>query len=156
MPTVSLPLTVRDLVAADLPACHWAGSGVPDGLSRAQRGDADYLVICAPSGLSIATGGVDYTEFPGAGTLYQLHVHEMLRSVGIGTLLIETAEQRIRDRGLDRAELGIDAQAPRPRPLYERLGYQAYGTEPGGWDQEQPDGSFSRYDTTIILMRKAL
>lgn len=156
MAVISLPLTVRDMVADDLAVCGWAGSGVPDGLKRSQRGEADYMVVCPPSGIPIATGGVDYVESPGAGTLYQLHVHEMMRSAGVGTILIEGLEQRIRERGLSRAELGVDEQAPRPRPLYERLGYAAFGRKPGGWDQEEPDGSTSRYDTTIVLMHKSL
>ena len=156
MAEVTLPLVVRDLSAEDLPACGWAGSGVPDGLERARRGEVDYLVVCPPSGLPIATGGINYDEAPGAGTLYQLHVHELLRSCGIGTLLIVTAEQRIRDRGLDRAELGVDVRDQRPVALYERLGYVAYGRKPVGWDQIGPSGETTRYETTAIMMSKSL
>lgn len=156
MSEISLRFTVRDLTAADLHACGWAGTGVPDGLERSRRGEVDYLVVCPPSGLPVATGGVDYLESPGAGTLYQLHVHEVLRSCGIGTVLIQEAEQRIRARGLGRAELGIDENDPRPQRLYERLGYAAYGRTSGGWDQEQRDGSISHYETMITLMQKSL
>jgi len=46
--------------------------------------------------------------------------------------------------------LGVDEQSPRPRSLYERLGYVAYGNEPGAWDQEAPDGSTIKYETMII------
>lgn len=151
-----LPLIVRDLTADDLPLCDWAGSGLPDGLERARRGEADYLVVCPPSGRPIATGGIDYVETPGAGTLYQFHVHEIVRSCGIGALLVRAAEDRARDRGLERVELGVDEQAPRPQRLYERLGYTTYGLRPGGWDLLEPDGSTSRYDTMIILMNKTL
>ena len=143
MPCLTLPLIVRDLTAEDLPTCEWAGSGVPDGLARARRGEVDYLAVCAPTGRPIATGGINYQEAPGAGTLYQLHVHEMLRCCGIGTALIEAAELRIRDRGLDRAELGVDRQEPRPQALYERLGYTIFGQKPGGWDQIGTDGTTS-------------
>lgn len=152
----SLSLRVRDLTEADLPGCGWAGLGVPDGFERSRRDEVDYLVVCPPSGLPIATGGVNFVPAPGAGTLYQLHVHEIVRSCGIGTLLIGALQQRIRDRGLDWAELGVDEQDPRPQPLYERLGYTAFGRTRGGWDQQEPDGSTSRYETMIILMRKML
>ncbi len=66
------------------------------------------------------------------------------------------AEQRIRLRGLQRVELGVDDQLPRPRGLYERLGYVAYGSEPGSWPQVGPDGSTALYQTTITLMHKML
>lgn len=156
MSEVVLPLRVRDLTVEDLPACAWAGSGVAKSLERAGIGEVDYLAVCPPSGLPVALGGVDFTLTAGAGTLWQLSVHESLRSCGIGTILIRAAEQRIRARGLHRAELGVDENHPRPRALYERLGYVADGRQPGSWDEETPDGSVVRYETMITLMRKHL
>jgi ribosomal protein S18 acetylase RimI-like enzyme len=151
MPEVVLSLTVEDL-----PGTGWAGSGPAQAVERAGRGEVDYLVVCQPSGFPVATGGVDYMLVAGAGTIWQLSVHEAVRSCGIGTILIQSAEHRIRTRGLQRAELGVDDRIPRPRRLYERLGYVAYGSEPGSWPQEAPDGSSSLYQTTITLMRKEL
>ena len=70
-----------------------------------------------------------------------LEVHPALQSCGIGALLIQAAEQRIRLRGLQRAELGVEDSNPRARALYERLGYAAYGTGlilgPGGSPTER-------------------
>ena len=109
-----------------------------------------------PSSLPVALGGIDYTKNPGAGTLWQLAVHGALPSCGIGTILIQAAEQRIRARGLHRAELGVEEHNPRARALYERLGYTAYGREPESWDKEAPDGTITRYDTVLTLMRKEL
>jgi hypothetical protein len=82
--------------------------------------------------------------------------HPALRSCGIGTVVIQAAEQRIRARGLHRAELGVEDSNPRARSLYERLGYAAYGSEPDSWDQEAADGTVSRYETMLTLMRKEL
>jgi ribosomal protein S18 acetylase RimI-like enzyme len=56
-----------------------------------------------------------------------LEVHPALQSCGIGTILIQAAAQRIRARGLHRAELGVEDSNPRARSLYERLGDAAYG-----------------------------
>jgi ribosomal protein S18 acetylase RimI-like enzyme len=156
-----VPLTIRDLTAEDLPACAWSGSrshlaSVAAALERARLGEVDYLAACPPSGLPVAIGGVDYAKTPGAGTLWQLSVHRALQSCGIGTILIQAAEQRIRARGLRRAELGVEERNPRARALYERLGYVAYGREPDAWDEEAPDGSITRYETVCTLMRKEL
>lgn len=158
---VVIPVVVRDLVAADLPACAWSGSAahlvqVARELERATAGDVDYLAVCTPVGRPVAIGGVDYQVAPGAGTLWQLGVLPALQSCGLGTVLVSAAEARIRSRGLRRAELGVEESNPRARALYERLGYEAYGSRPDGWDVEAPDGSLRRYETMCTLMRKTL
>jgi ribosomal protein S18 acetylase RimI-like enzyme len=159
MAEVVLPLTIRDLTRDDAPGCAWTGisaTTMTRTLERASRGEVDYLVVCAPSGFRVAVGGIDYALRRGAGTLYQLTVHGAVQSCGIGTLLIGAAEQRIRGRGLNRAELDVEVDNPRARTLYERLGYLAYGREPGSWDERAPDGSVTRYETVVTLMRKEL
>jgi ribosomal protein S18 acetylase RimI-like enzyme len=158
MPQIMVPLTIRDLAAPDLASCAWAGlgSGLITELERAGRGDADYLVVCPPSGLPVALGGVDYAVNRRAGTLYQLTVHGALQSCGIGTILIGAAEARIRGRGLRRSELAVEEKNIRARALYERLGYAAYASRPEAWLDEAPDGSRFRYETVCTLMRKDL
>jgi hypothetical protein len=52
--------------------------------------------------------------------------------------------------------LGVDDNDSRPRALYEQLGYVVSGSEMGSWDQEAADGSVTRYETPITLMRKEL
>lgn len=158
---IVMPLTIRDLTHEDLPSCAWSGSAahlaaVARELDRARLGEVDYLAACPPSGLPVAIGGIDYARIPGAGTIWQLSVHGALQSCGIGTLLIQAAEQRIRARGRHRAELGVEDSNPRARALYDRLGYRAYGHEPDSWDEEAADGTIVRYHTTITLMRKEL
>jgi ribosomal protein S18 acetylase RimI-like enzyme len=165
MPEVTVPLTIRDLVAEDLPSCTWVGpatylGAIADALERARSGEADCLAdclaVCPPSGLPVALGGINYARTPGAGRLRHLAVHPALQSCGIGTLLIEAAEQRIRACGLHRAELKVEESNPRARALYERLGYVACGREPASWDTDAPDGTITRYETICTLMRKEL
>lgn len=161
MPEVTFPLTIRDLVPEDLPSCGWSGSvthlaSVARALERAGRGEVDYLAVCPPSGLPVALCAIDYTKTPGSGTLWQLEVHAALQSCGIGTLLIHAAEKRIGARGLHRAELGVEENNPRALALYERLGYVPYGKEAASWDQENPDGTLTRYETVCTLLYKEL
>jgi ribosomal protein S18 acetylase RimI-like enzyme len=155
---VVVPLTVRDLTRKDLPSCGWWGSPRQLGQVAGSLGrpDVDYLAACPPSGFPLAIGRIDYARSPGAGTLEQLAVHGALQSCGIGTLLIQAAERRIRARGLRRAELAVEESNPRARALYERLGYAGYGQEPASWDEEGFDGSVFRYETVCTLMRKDL
>jgi ribosomal protein S18 acetylase RimI-like enzyme len=156
-----VPLTVRDLTHADLPSCAWSGSAtrlvsMAAALDRVERGEVDYLCVCPPSGLPVGLGGVDYMRSPGAGTLWQLTVHPALQSLGIGTLLIDAAEHRIRARGLDRAELAVEERNPRAQALYERLDYVAYAREPEAWTDQTADGRFVRYETMCAFLRKDL
>jgi ribosomal protein S18 acetylase RimI-like enzyme len=161
MTEVVLPLTIRDLTRGDLPSCRWSGSalhvaGLARELDRAEAGEVEYLAVCLPAGSPVALGGIDYTLSAGAGTLYQLSVYGPLQSCGIGTALIGAAEERIRARGLRRAELVVEETNTRARMLYERLGYAAYDSELAGWDEVAADGSVFRYETMCALMRKEL
>jgi ribosomal protein S18 acetylase RimI-like enzyme len=159
--TVTMPVTVRDLLPQDLPACTWSGSAthlrhVERELARAASGEVEYLAVCTPVDLPVAIGGIDYEVAEEAGTLWQLAVLPALQSCGLGTLLVRAAEQRIRHRGLRRAELAVEEDNPRARALYERLGYVAHGRKPEAWDEEGPDGSIRRHETMCVLMRKGL
>jgi ribosomal protein S18 acetylase RimI-like enzyme len=159
--TVPLVLTVRDLLPEDLASCGWAGSArhlevVARQLERRRHGEVDYLAVCARAGIPIAKGGVDYRVKAGAGTLWQLAVHPALQSCGVGTVLVEAAERRIRSRGLRQAELGVEDGNPRARALYERLGYRAYDRRPDAWDEQAPDGTLRRRETMCTMMRKDL
>lgn len=163
MSEVVLPLTVRDLTTEDLDlhagAWGWSAThveGTAKALERARIGEVDFLAVCPPSGVPVATGGVDYTKPADAATLWQLSVDTALRSCGIGTILIHALEERILARDVQWAELGVDENMSRPRALYERLGYVAHGREPGSWDEEAPDGTVTRYETMITLMHKQL
>ncbi len=123
---VTLPVSVRDLLPQDLPACTWSGSDthlrhVERELARAAAGEVDYLAVCTPADMPVAKGGIDYQVSGGAGTLWQLAVMPALQSCGLGTLLVRAAEQRIRDRGLRRAELAVEESIPgRARPHHRR------------------------------------
>ena len=159
MHEVVIPLTIRDLSVEDLPSLGEPRSkliAMRKELERVRLGEADYLAVCTPSGHAVGFGAVDYIKPTGGATLYQLSVLEPLQSCGIGTILIHALEERIRARGLPFAELGIDDASSRPRALYERLGYVVSGAETGSWDVDAPDGSVTRYETTITLLRKQL
>ncbi|MEU1493435.1 GNAT family N-acetyltransferase [Streptomyces sp. NPDC005775] len=161
MSSVVLRLSARDLVHADLASCGWSGSDhhvadVAQQLERAVLGEVDYLAVCTPADIPVAKGGVDYRVKEGVGTLWQLAVHPALQSCGIGTFLVESAELRIRTRGLLHAELGVEESNPRARALYERLGYVAYDRQPDSWDEQAPDGTLRRHETMCTLMRKEL
>lgn len=151
-----MPVTIRDMTHDDLPSCEWSGdavhlAAVAKELDLAARDKADYLVVCPPSGLPVAKGGITYQLAPGHGTIWQLAVHPALQSLGIGSLLIRALEARIVARGCQHAEIRVDVENPRARELYERLGYLAFGEVPDSWETER-----GLYRTTLTVMAKQL
>jgi ribosomal protein S18 acetylase RimI-like enzyme len=156
-----VPIVVRDLTAADLDAIGWSGGpshlkAVGIQLERVSAGLAEYLVACPPSGLPVGKAGIDYVSTADAGLIHQVAVHDALQSCGIGTLLMQAAEERIRGRGRTHAELWVEHGNPRARALYERLGYLARADERAEWDADGPGGTVVRYRTVCSVMRKYL
>jgi ribosomal protein S18 acetylase RimI-like enzyme len=161
VPDVTIPVGIRDLRAADLEHLRWTGGRshlveIGQQLERAGAGLADYLVACMPAGAPVGTVAIDYADRADAGLIHQVAVHGILESCGIGTLLLAAAEDRIRDRGRQAAELGVENDNTRARALYERLGYVAYGEESAEWDEDQPDGTGTGHRTICTMMRKQL
>ncbi|MBM7788139.1 GNAT family N-acetyltransferase [Tenggerimyces flavus] len=161
MSDLLLRLTIRDMVPADLPGLAWSGDpghlkAVAEMLELASAGEAENLLVCLPSGGSVAKCALRYDENPGAGTLIMFSVHGLVQSCGIGTALIVECERRILTRGLSRAEIGVETDNPRAQALYERLGYVEYARKLGGWNYELPDGSTGRYETMLVDLNKQL
>jgi ribosomal protein S18 acetylase RimI-like enzyme len=76
--------------------------------------------------------------------------------MGLGTLLIEAAEARIRARGIAIATLSVETNNPLARDLYERLGYAPCRERHASWESERADGSSFTYETTVTELEKRL
>ncbi|SHM95035.1 GNAT family N-acetyltransferase [Cryptosporangium aurantiacum] len=159
--TVTVDLVVRDLLHEDLAACAWTGTPthlryISAALGRRTSGAVDYLAVCGPSDLPLGVGGVDYRRRPDAGWLWQFVVHPAFRSCGLGTLLVRAAEDRIRQRGLAHAELGVDAANTGARRLYERLGYRVTREQDEEWDDIDAGGRVVRRRSHCAVLRRTL
>lgn len=146
---------IRRFTAADVDL--WAQTELQRRhLLQALAESADYLAAVHSDGRIVGKIGIRYDQHPGAGNLYQFDVVEGLRGRGIGTRLVEHAEQRIRDHGCTRVTLSVEDTNLAAIRLYERLGYEAFGSEDADWDQEAPDGTTFRYHCRCLLMQRAL
>ena len=67
------------------------------------------------------------------GLLDELYVVPGHRGRGLGTALLQAAEQVVRDRGGDVLEINVDGDDTDARRFYERHGYQNH--DPGREDQ---------------------
>lgn len=154
-------LHVGDLTKSDLQHVEWAGGSlhlesIAKALDRAAAGEVEYLAVRAPDGQPISIGGIDYKAHEGAGTLWQLATRGELQGLGLGTRLIQEAEKRMRERGLDKAKIGVEDNNPRARALYERLGYRAFGRERASWPHQRDDGQIVMYETEVTILSKKL
>lgn len=90
--------------------------------------------------------------------LEDLFVIPDYRSRGIGTRLLECAEQAALEKGYGRIGLGVSVDNPRARSLYLRLGYRETGTgryETGGIYVDR-DGSEKSWKEVCVYLTKQL
>jgi ribosomal protein S18 acetylase RimI-like enzyme len=154
-------LVIDDLRASEVAGLTWSGNpahlrSVAAALDRAAQGLEDYLVVRAPAGDPVAKMRVDYTSEDDTGVFSQLATLDQLQGLGIATMLIGAAEQRVRARGLAFAALGVEDDNARARRLYERLGYHASGRLPASWEYEDEEGVLRLYETTLTMLHKRL
>jgi ribosomal protein S18 acetylase RimI-like enzyme len=150
-------LTVRDLQSEDLGDLDWSGGpnhvdAIAAKLQASFAGDAALVAVAMPNDRLVATGVVDFTRDPAYGLIMVLAVHETLQSLGLGSIVIEALEQRIRERGRAVARIDVEHDNPRAAVLYRRLGYREQGTVLDSW----PVASGRTYVTICTVMTKSL
>ena len=74
--------------------------------------------------LVIWSGKPSHPDFP---DVQSLRVHPAFRGMGIGSRLIEAAEDCARERGHSRLGLSVSVENPKAHRLYERCGYARRG-----------------------------
>ena len=78
-------------------------------------------------------------------TIWHVAVWDPLQGVGIGTQLMQAADEEILERGLRWSQLGVEKVNTGARRLYERLGYSTFGEEDLVWPEPTPEGASSRW-----------
>ncbi len=154
-------LSVTDLTEADMGGIGWSGGpshpfSVQRALDRVASGEVDYLAVRAPNGKPVSIGGIDYMYHEGGGYMWQLATMESLRGLGLGTRLIAEMEERIRQRGVVTAMLGVEDDNPRARELYERLGYKEVGPLEDSREEADDTGNTHIHHAVGSLLAKKL
>ena len=88
--------------------------------------------------------------------IWAVRVFPLLRNRGIGTRLMLSAEQLLSERGYRWVELTVDQQEPRPRRLYERLGYRSAGSTEGLLSYITPEEKSVALNLRLWILRKRL
>jgi len=87
---------------------------------------------------------------------YSFRVMEIFRGNGIGTRLIESAESTIQQRGYNWATIAVAKENIHAIRLYERLGYQKFGEDPGQWHYTDHRGEVRNVNEPCWILEKKL
>ena len=90
----------------------------------------------------------------GAPALIHLHVRDHHRGRGVGTMLVQAAEQAVGRRGGTALALGVGVDNPDAARLYDRLGYRRTGvldTLEYSWIDDD-DGQHHERETSELLL----
>lgn len=90
------------------------------------------------------------------GYLYSVRVMPPFRGLGLGTDLIQLAEDLLREYHKTEAYISVAKDNPRAKDLYERLGYAVYGEDNGTWSYTDHQGQMIQVDEPAWLLGKRL
>lgn len=90
------------------------------------------------------------------GYLQSFRIKMAFRNHGIGTRLINQAEDSLRERDFRRAVIAVAKENHGARRLYERLGYTILAEDPGQWSFIDDQGQLQHVFEPIYLMQKLI
>ena len=88
--------------------------------------------------------------------LYALRVMEPFQGLGIGTALIETAEDIARGRGYRVIQLAVERSNTSARRLYERQGFRIFTQRVDHWSYTDHHGNIQWVQEDVFGMQKEL
>jgi GNAT superfamily N-acetyltransferase len=135
--TIALEVTIRPLQERDLSDLEWYGHQTSQAADVARtvrrRGDEVVFLVAVANNYPVGRLGVDFARASSgeAVRLWSMAVMPNLQSLGIGSALMQRAEQLAIERGRGRSEIGVERSNEGARRLYERLGYRRFGEHRG-------------------------
>lgn len=161
--TLRLGVSIRKCRAADLPALEWYGlywrhRGIfRDAFERQERGETTMLLAVA-NDFPVGQIFLDYARAREESTAvyWAVRVYPFLQGLGLGTALIRAAEEQVRRRDIEWAELGVERENADARRLYERLGYEVVGEMREECAYHTPSGRRERMRLDEWRMRKRI
>lgn len=159
-----LRVRVREVRERDLRALEWHGgrdlrSFYLECWEKHRAGELLYLLAESrnfPIGQVIIVwdGKPSHPDFP---DVQSLRVHPAFRGAGIGSRLLQIAENRALEHGHARLGLSVSIENPQARRLYERCGYVLRG-EPyvDEWSYRNACGETVTLSETVVDLVKRL
>jgi ribosomal protein S18 acetylase RimI-like enzyme len=170
--TVDWPsqVVIRHLLREDLPTLEWGGEFThfrrvyAEAFERMQQGQTRIWIAEQPN-THLLLGQVfvqlmcDRPELADGRTrayLYSFRVREGYRSRGLGSYIMETVENEIRQQGFSSMTLNVAKENQRARQLYLRRGYHIVAHEAGIWSYPDDKGIIRHVEEPAWRMEKDL
>lgn len=139
-------LLIRHAGFSDLPGLEWDGEYThfrrlfAEAYRLVERGEAIMWIAELPEigivgqiFVQMLSQNTDLADGEGRAYLYGFRVRQGYQRAGIGSRLLETAEQDLIRRGFQVFSLNVGRFNHEARQLYERKGYRIVAAEPGIW-----------------------
>ncbi len=136
----------RHVTQTDLPALEWEGEFIhfrrmyAEAYRRSLRGEAVLWLIEHPQFgilgqlfVHLESQRHELADGVHRAYIYGFRVRPTYRGLGLGSRLLEVAEQDLVQRGFTYTVLNVSRENLDARRLYERLGYRVVAGDPGRW-----------------------
>lgn len=159
---------IREAKEADLRALEWEGRYqhyrrlYRRAMAEAKKGRRVLLVAEAEERIvgqifvQLSSGRGEYADGEQSGYLYSFRVRPEYRNQGIGTQLLEAAEEELTTRGFTRAVIAVAKENQAALRLYESLGYAVFAEDPGKWSYVDHEGELRRVSEPAYVLEKPL
>lgn len=168
MTNSAIRVFIREAEENDLPALEWEGQFshyrrlYRHAMNEARRGRRVLLVAEADEKLvgqifiQFSSGRSELADGRKTGYLYSFRVRPDYRGQGIGTALMEQAEEALRSQAFERAVIAVARDNDGAQKLYSSRGYIRFSEDPGQWSYIDQHGDLQQVDEPAYLYQKQL
>jgi ribosomal protein S18 acetylase RimI-like enzyme len=117
--------------------------------------DAGQLIV-GQVFLQLSSADRQFADGVSRAYLYSLRVRPEWQGRGLGTRLIDAAEQELRARSFAVAVISAGKDNPRALQLYQRLGYRIFAEDPGVWYFVDVNGQPQSAEEPCWVLEKSL
>lgn len=161
-------LGIRLATAADLPALEWEGEFAhfrklfADTFADMQKGRRLMLLaerqryLLGQVFIQFRSQAVSLADGRSRGYLYAFRVRPAWQNMGIGTALLEAAENVLLKYGYEYGSLAVAKDNPAALRLYERNGYTIIGEDAGEWTYTDHLGHIQQVAEPCWILEKRL
>jgi ribosomal protein S18 acetylase RimI-like enzyme len=162
-------LTVRHARSTDLPAMEWDGElthyrrlfaevfkYTQQGLGLMWVAELPTVGIIAQLFVHLNSQRLELADGAERAYIYGFRVKAAYRSRGLGTLMMTLVEEDLVSRGFTWVALNVGRDNPDALRLYERLGYEVIGPDPGRWSYLDDKGVMQTVHEPAWRMQKRL
>lgn len=168
-PTWLSKVQIRQIERSDLPALEWDGEythfrqlykeiyeGVTKGKAIMWVADLNGSSVIGQLFVQLKSSRIELADGTSRAYIYSFRVQPSYRENGLGTQMLQIAENDLVERGFHWVTLNVARDNPDARRLYERQGYRVVAMEPGNWTYRDERGLTKQVHEPAWRMEKRL